>query len=176
MEAEPLGNLARNGEQWTLTFVRTLPHPVEKVWRAVTEPEHLAVWFPQRIEGERRAGAALRFVAPGDDGFEGEMLRFDPPFVMELLWGTDRLRIELTADATGAGTVLTLTDSFDEVGKAARDGAGWHECLDRLTANLDRGEPAPWGRHWRALNARYVEHLGPDAASIGPPDGWEPEA
>jgi DNA-binding MarR family transcriptional regulator len=29
----------------------------EKVWRAVTEAEHLAVWYPQEIVGERKACA-----------------------------------------------------------------------------------------------------------------------
>ncbi|HMD93262.1 MAG TPA: SRPBCC domain-containing protein [Trebonia sp.] len=40
-----------------------MAHSREKVWRAVTEPEHLAVWYPQEIVGERRAGAPLRFVS-----------------------------------------------------------------------------------------------------------------
>src|SRR4051812_18430190 len=126
MNDADLGTLARNGDRWTLTFTRRLPHPPEKVWRAVTEPEHLAVWFPDQIVGERRAGAPLRFVTSSGDGFDGEMLVFDPPSVMELMWGTDRLRIELEPDNTdGTGTLLTLTDTFAELGKAARDGAGW---------------------------------------------------
>jgi hypothetical protein len=68
-------------------------------------------------------GASLRFVSSPGDGFGGEMVVFDPPSVMELMWGTDRLRIELTSD--DGATVLTLTDSFTELGKAACDGAGW---------------------------------------------------
>ena len=76
MEKTDLGTLARQGDRWTLTFTRKLAHPREKVWRAVTEPEHLAVWYPQEIVGERKAGAPLRFVTPGDggDGFDGQML------------------------------------------------------------------------------------------------------
>ncbi len=49
---------------------------------------------------------------------------------------TRRTRIELQAD--GAGTLLTLTDTFDDLGKAARDGAGWHECLDRGCSSRPR--------------------------------------
>ena len=139
MDDADLGVLARDGDQWTLTFTRRLAHPVEQVWRAVTEPEHLAAWFPQQIIGERRAGAPLRFVSPAGDGFDGEMLAFQPPTLLELTWGGDRLRIELRPD--GPGTVLTLTDTFGELGKAARDAAGWHECLDRLAASL-AGHPA----------------------------------
>src|SRR6266567_4346167 len=59
MDDADLGTLTRQGDQWTLTFTRRLAHPREKVWRAVTEPEHLAVWYPQEIVGERKAGAAL---------------------------------------------------------------------------------------------------------------------
>ena len=173
MDETGLGTLARQGDRWTLPFTRKLAHPREKVWRAVTEPEHLAVWYPQEIVGERKAGAPLRFVSHGDsgDGFDGQMLVFDPPAVMEFTWGTDLLRIELAAD--GAGTVLTLTDTFDDLGKAARDAAGWHECLDRLSDDLDKGELSfrP-GERWAEVHPRYVGAFGPEAAAIGPPPGY----
>jgi uncharacterized protein YndB with AHSA1/START domain len=167
-----LGTLVQHGDAVTLTFTRRLPHPIEKVSRAVTQAEHLAAWFPHEIVGERRAGAPLRFVSSPGDAFDGEMLVFEPPTVMELMWGVDRLRIELHPD--GDGTLLTLTDTFTELGKAARDGAGWHECLDRLGNELDGVAQDAWGAHWRDINAVYVERLGPEAATIGPPPGWEP--
>jgi uncharacterized protein YndB with AHSA1/START domain len=172
MDDTDLGTLTRQGNRWMLTFTRRLAHPREKVWRAVTEPEHLAAWYPQEIVGERRAGAPLRFVGSAGDSFDGQMLVFDPPEVMEFTWGADRLRIELRAD--GAGTLLTLTDSFDELGKAARDGAGWHECLDRLVAELDGTPQRPMGETWVEVHPRYVAHLGPGAATIGPPPGNDP--
>jgi uncharacterized protein YndB with AHSA1/START domain len=162
-----LGVLAQQGDDWTLTFTRRIPHPPEKVWRAVTEPEQLAAWFPMPMVGERRAGAPLRFVTSPGEGFDGQMVRYDPPTLMELMWGTDRLRIELRAD--GEGTLLTLTDTFGDLGKAARDGAGWHECLDRLDLAA-RGLPLPEkGQIWRQMHPRYVQRLGPAAATIGPP-------
>src|SRR6476661_6893854 len=161
MDDAELGTLTRQGDRWMLTFTRRLAHPREKVWRAVTEPEHLAAWYPQEIVGERRAGAPLRFVSSAGEGFDGQMLVFDPPEAMEFTWGTDRLRIELRAD--GAGTLLTLTDTFDELGKAARDGAGWHECLDRLVSELDGTPQRPMGELWVEVHPRYVTQLGPDA-------------
>jgi uncharacterized protein YndB with AHSA1/START domain len=174
MVIEDLGTLTQHGDGWQLTFTRRLPHPPEKVWRAVTEPEHLAVWFPQQIVGERRAGAQLRFVGDGGVDFEGEMVEFDPPSVMELTWGTDHLRIELRP--LEDGTLLTLTDTFDELGKAARDAAGWHACLDRLDSVLGGGTPPASGDRWRHVHPLYVERFGPEAAIIGPPAGWEEEA
>jgi len=69
--AADLGALARHRDAVTLTLTRRLAHPVETVWRAVTEPEHLAAWFPQEIVGDRRAGAQLRFVSSAGDAFDG---------------------------------------------------------------------------------------------------------
>jgi uncharacterized protein YndB with AHSA1/START domain len=173
MDDADLGTLEKRDDKWTITFTRRLPHPPEKVWRAVTEPEHLKAWFPQEIVGERRAGAPLKFVSSQGDAFEGEMVTFDPPSVMELLWGTDRLRIEVQPD--GDGSVLTLVDTFAELGKAARDAAGWHECLGRLVHEFNGEEPAKWGAPWRDLYALYVDRFGPDASTIGPPADSEPE-
>ena len=53
------GRLTQAGDRWQLRFERRLAHPPEKVWRALTEPEHLAAWFPSEIHGDREAGATL---------------------------------------------------------------------------------------------------------------------
>ena len=164
------GTLERVGDRWQLRFVRTLAHPPEKVWRALTEPEHLAAWFPSDIHGERAAGARLRFVFRNGEGppTDGEMLVYDPPRALELRWESEILRFDLRPE--GDGCVLTFVDTFDEVGKAARDGAGWHACLDVLEHHL-AGSDLPWSpeEHWADVHAGYVERLGPAASTIGPP-------
>ena len=35
------GKLESTGGRWQLRFTRELAHPQEKVWRAITEPEHM---------------------------------------------------------------------------------------------------------------------------------------
>jgi uncharacterized protein YndB with AHSA1/START domain len=165
------GQLERAGDRWQLTFVRPLAHPPEKVWRAVTEPEHLAAWFPADIEGERVAGAHLRFVFRQNEGPDqrGELLTYDPPKLLEFTWGAEHFRLSLEPD--GGGTVLTFVNTFDQLGKAARDAAGWHACLDVLTYHL-AGEEPPWEQRarWEQVHPGYVAAFGPDAATIGPPD------
>jgi uncharacterized protein YndB with AHSA1/START domain len=158
--------------RWQLRFTRTLPYPREKVWRALTEPDELAHWFPTTIEGERAPGAHLTFSFP--DGraapIEGEMLAYEPASFLELRWGPDVLRLELKE--VEDGTELTLLDTLEERGKAARDGAGWHACLDALEASL-RGEAEPRDQMsvWSEVHPRYVDRFGPEAATIGPPEG-----
>jgi uncharacterized protein YndB with AHSA1/START domain len=170
------GELEQIGDKWRLRFTRRLAHPADVVWRALTEPDHLAAWFPDRIvvRGGWSVGASLRF-EPSVDGvqpFDGEVLALDPPKALEFRWGTDILRFEL--EPTGAGCVLTLLDTIDEVGKAARDTAGWHVCIDKLELHLDGATP-PWtdGDRWSQLHPGYVAAFGPEASAIGPPEGWE---
>jgi uncharacterized protein YndB with AHSA1/START domain len=158
--------------RWQLRFTRTLSHPQEKVWRAITEPEHLSKWFPTTIEGDRAAGARLRFSFPAGQAppFDGEMLVFDPESVMELRWGSDVVRLELRSVA--GGTELTLLDTLDEHGKAARDAAGWHVCLDSLEAALNgERESREQMDAWSDVHPHYVESFGPAAATIGTPEG-----
>src|ERR1700691_1577733 len=125
-----LGQLDHRTGLVVVTFTRRIPHSPARVWRALTEPQHLAAWFPTTIEGGRTPGARLRFGFREDDAppFDGEMLAFQPPSMMELRWGDEVLRFEVRSD--GAGSVLTFSATFEELGKAARDGAGWHACLD----------------------------------------------
>ncbi|MGE5595483.1 MAG: SRPBCC domain-containing protein [Hyphomicrobiales bacterium] len=174
MQAEDrYGTLEEREDGWLVTFVRELNHPQEKVWRAITEPEHLEKWFPSTIDGERRAGARLTFRFPDDVGgmvIEGEMVAFELQHLMELLWGGDRLRIELTP--RGSGTRLVLKALMQELGKTARDGAGWHTCLEWLEYALDdRPRDDEVNEIWRRLERVYAERFGPEAATIGPPEG-----
>ena len=169
---DDLGELDRSGDALRLRFVRRVPHSPEKVFRALTEPQHLSAWFPTDIVGERRAGAALKFEFREGEGptIEGTLLAYDPPRVVEYQWGDDEtLRFELAPD--GDGTVLTFVNTFADLGKAARDAAGWHTCLDLLGHELAGSNP-PWEQsaRWNQVHPRYVEALGPDASTIGPPD------
>ena len=171
------GRLERQDDVYRLRFQRRLPHPPERVWRALTEARHLAAWFPTAIEGERRAGASLRFVFPGDRGpvLDGEMLVYDPFTLLEFRWHEDLLRFELEPE--GTATVVTFINTFGEVGRAARDASGWHLCLDALVRHMeDENAPSDFGARWKDVHAGYVERFGPEAATIGPPEGAAPPA
>jgi uncharacterized protein YndB with AHSA1/START domain len=169
-----LGVLERGPDEVMLRFTRRLPQPPGEVWRALTEPEHQAAWFPTTVEGDLVPGSPLRFSFREMNlpAFDGALLACHPPKLLEFSWGDDRLRFELTA--AGEGTVLSLSATFAEIGRAARDGAGWHICLDLLGYEL-AGEPAPWPQdvRWRLAHRAYVDAFGAAAATIGPPAEWQ---
>ena len=168
-----LGQLRRLDGATSVRFTRRFSYPPITVWRALTEPNHLAAWFPTTIEGDRVAGARLRFAFPNNEGppFDGRMVAFEPPSLMELQWGDETLRFEVEPD--GEGSRLVFTASFDELGKVARDGAGWHACLDLLRFAVS-GDVAPWSSadRWRQVHPTYVARFGPETSVIGPPEEW----
>jgi hypothetical protein len=110
----------------------------------------------------------LRFSFRGGElpPFDGEMIAFDPPSLLEFRWGDDVIRVELEPD--GSGTRLTLLDTLAERGKGARDAAGWHVCLANLSHHLDGEETRD--TDWQSRFAGYVERFGPEASTIGPPE------
>lgn len=170
------GQLIRTEDRAVLQYRRRYGHSPEKVWRALTEPAELAAWFPTTIEGDRAVGAALTFgfeeveIAP----MEGEMLEYDPPQRLEFTWGPDRVRFELARD--GEATVMTMTVTLEELGKATRDGAGWHQCLDALDRRLAGDHSRDYDPdRWRVLRDSYAEQFGPEASVLGPPQEWEDE-
>ena len=163
------GTLHTENGLFVLRFERHLAHPALKVWQALTDAAALHHWFPQDVTADLRPGGKMLFSFRNGEGippFDGEVLEFDPPRVFAFRWGTDLLRWELRP--ADDGCLLIFTDTLTEGGKAARDGAGWHVCLEALQAWIDGTEPPPADR-WQQVHPGYVERFGPEAATIGPP-------
>jgi hypothetical protein len=126
----------------TLRFERRYPHSIDRVWRAITEPDELRHWFP-----------------PGE---ELEVTESDPPRLLAGTWFGEQLRFELTPD--GDGCVLGFTHAFSGRERAARDAAGWDRCFLRFGALLD-GSPMSEEESltsWPEVHERYAERFGVD--------------
>ena len=144
------------GGRPALRFERRIAHPVEAVWGAITEPAELEQWFPTTVGGEMRAGGELTFTFVKHDipPMTGAVTDFDPPSLLAFYWGEDHLRFELAPAEDGAHTDLHFTVLLDSVDKAARDGAGWHVCLDRLEASLEGSDE----RALQAISSGWRDH------------------
>jgi uncharacterized protein YndB with AHSA1/START domain len=153
-------------------FERRLEHPVERVWRAITDPEELAHWFPARVTVDLRPGGRMRFTF-ADEGLpptEGEITELDPPRRFAFWWGDELLAFELEPAGDGRACVLRLTHVLSRRDAAARDAAGWHVCLDRLERRLtgeDTGAPtSDPTAEWRAHYDAYAEQGLPTGAPV----------
>ena len=177
------GTLRDDSGKYSLRFERHFAHPPERVWRALTENDELAGWFPAQVRGAREPGAALEFVfplepgqVPGDSVEEGlttmgQMVVFDAPLVLEYTWEGEVLRWEL-APRRG-GTRLIFTHTFDDKAKAARDASGWDFCLATLEAQLSGLPAEPFSpERFDVLFADYAQRFGPAAAVRRTPDEW----
>jgi uncharacterized protein YndB with AHSA1/START domain len=125
-----------------LRFERRLPHFVERVWKALTEPGELAHWFPS---GEPMV-----------------VVESVPPRLLAATWYGDTLRFELRPDAEGC--VLTFTHAFADRETAARSAAGWDRCfarLDALLAGVEMSEAASL-EAWPDVHERYAQAFGVD--------------
>ncbi|MBL8774467.1 MAG: SRPBCC domain-containing protein [Acidimicrobiales bacterium] len=149
----PIATVLNDEGRLGLQYTRRLAHPPEKVWRALTESEHLVHWMPCDIVGERRAGATLELPFwpsvveqyPDDTPLlRGEILDWDPPRRFHWTWDGDVLLWEL--HPTDGGTVLTFTTwlGSEDPKVVTGAGAGYHVCLDLLAALLD-GSPVEQG-------------------------------
>lgn len=138
-----------------LRFTRQLTYPIERVWRAVSAHDELAAWFVAPMEF-RHVGQ--RFEAMAEPG---EVLRYEPPRVLEWQWGGEQFSFVL--EPTNDGTLLTFVHVFGDRERGADYASGWHFHFDRLEAHLAGKTPAEAEPALLlALNDRYSERFGLD--------------
>jgi uncharacterized protein YndB with AHSA1/START domain len=132
--------------------------PPEKVWRALTDPKELEVWwgsgdayqtFDWKSDLRPGGGRSCRARAPGREELstvEGEYVTVEPPRLLEFTWraswdphGETRVRMEL--DPVPAGTRVTVIHSgFGEDAKRTGGYAdGWTRVLGWLSARMASG-------------------------------------
>ena len=150
---------------------RDLPDSPEVVWRALTDRERLRDWFPCDVivdGGEWRVGATISFPFPPEViemTLTGEVLAVDAPRALAFTWGEETLRFELTPQ--DGGTRLVLIDELSPPA-AARNAAGWDQCLDKL-AGLDP-VPDAWKKRFATYAPAFEPEFGPQE---GPPAGYK---
>lgn len=153
----------------TVRVERDYPHPIEKVWRAVTAPEHLGQWFPSPVEVDLRPGGEMRFGASGGGpGAAGVVEAVDPPRRLAFTWGADRLTFELSP--SGGGTTFVLTHAFDDRFGAASFATGWDLCLAGLRRVL-ASEPPPPPDRGIARHEELVHQFGLDRPEVTESEG-----
>jgi uncharacterized protein YndB with AHSA1/START domain len=154
------GTLERVGGRDLIRFERRLSHPVERVWRAITEPEEIVQWLGEaKLEPVEGGTVFLRWLnTPKRSETRGTVTVFDPPRALELDTDTHGiLHWELKAD--GEACTLIFTASYPEKDLETRLSllSGWHIHLDHLADALE-GRPQDWPRWMDEQRPRWQEH------------------
>jgi uncharacterized protein YndB with AHSA1/START domain len=150
---QPLGEFI---DRYTFKYERFYPHPIERVWRAVTTAEELDTWMMPSNFVDAAPGGKFGFGFGGsiEDSLRGVIGEFREHEVIDYVFDNgSSMRFELREQ--GTGTHLTFVHSFGGPGEKAEDTpggdlpggadtpwrpgfmAGFYLCLDSLAAWLD---------------------------------------
>ena len=156
-----------------IRFERHLRHPIERVWRALTDPREIEAWLARAEVDLRPEGRVhLEWLNTDEHGkrYEGAELtaaitRLEPPRLIEYEGeGHGRLTWEL--EPVAGETVLTFTCVVELTDEQTRENrSGWHIHLDFLEDWLDDDTRVDWPRwpreRWQAINDRYEASMRP---------------
>ena len=121
--------------------------PPERVWQAITDPDELAMWFPDRGEGEVRENGDGKWVWDKHGAFAVSFEVMDPPTRLVWRWARDP-DVEMKDSVTtvvewdlerreDGGTTLRLRESgFARPEDRQDNDGGWDAELGELVALL----------------------------------------
>lgn len=143
-------------DAFAVTRTIRISAPVEKVWAAVTEPEHVSRWFGRLDLDGRGAGAAGTLSFEGYGAVPIRVESIDAPRTVTYRWGNDDASPSRPAhldDSTSTvftftlvevdgGTELTVVErgfevTSDPAFNLAEHGKGWNDELDKLVVLLE---------------------------------------
>jgi uncharacterized protein YndB with AHSA1/START domain len=130
----------------TIAYERFFGHPIERVWRAITDPAEVRTWF-MPWQADLAAGGGWHVGEGGDGDWAGLVAEIDPPRRLRCqhggrMIGGEAGYFEYVLEPAPGGTLMVFTQHFPGVvGGLARESdgvaGGWHEIFDRLGEWLD---------------------------------------
>lgn len=143
--------------QFTVRRTIHIAAPVEKVWSAVTEPEHISKWFGRADFDGAGVGATGTLTFDGYGAVPVRIEAIDEPRMVSYRWGNDDASgvlpeqlddratvFTFTLEPMSNGTQLTVVETgFDATSDPAANmeahREGWDGELDKLVALLEGG-------------------------------------
>ena len=122
-----------------------LPHPVEAVWRMLTEAESISAWLMKTTDFRPEVGARFTMKTQNlaANGYvDAEVLELEPPRRMVWAWSANdgsaptTVTFALAPEAGGTRLTLTHVGEIDAtIGDILR--GGWPKRIDLLRRSLD---------------------------------------
>ncbi len=141
---------------FTVRRTISIAAPVEKVWAAVTEPEHISRWFGKATFDGSGAGAIGTLFWEGYGAVPVRIEEIDPLRLVSYRWSNDDAAGSLpaavdeatstvftfTLEPTADGTQLTVVETgfdrtSDPMGNLESHREGWDGELDKLIALVE---------------------------------------
>jgi len=158
-------------EPATLTIVRVLPGPIERVWSYITDGELRRQWLAAGAM-EEKVGAPVTLTWRNDEltdppgerpegmGAEHsmacEVIEVDPPRKLAISWGSTG-GVTFTLSEKGDEVLLTLVHKrVEDPAVLLNVSAGWHAHFDVLEAKLRGTTAKPHWDNWARLRTDYA--------------------
>jgi uncharacterized protein YndB with AHSA1/START domain len=124
--------------------------PVDVVWRVITQPDQIVLWFSDEADVDLRPGGEGRLVFRSGESYQLQVEAVEPPRRFAFRWvqpqgsvarQDNSMLVEFTLETEGTGTRLRVVESgFDKVDwsdeekarYAERHTVGWDRLLKRL--------------------------------------------
>jgi uncharacterized protein YndB with AHSA1/START domain len=137
-------------ETRTVVVEREIPHPAERIWRALTQPHLIEEWL---MKNDFKPDVGHRFNLRGDWGgvLDCEVLAVEPNRTLSYTWNFEnddaafalKSVVTFTLTPTGSGTHLRMEQTgFRPEQKQAYGGAmhGWRTFFDKLEQLVARAD------------------------------------
>jgi uncharacterized protein YndB with AHSA1/START domain len=143
-----------DADNFSVTRTIQISAPIEKVWAAVTQPEHISKWFGQvAVLDDLAVGATGLFGFDGYGEFPVRIEALDAPRSITYRWGNDNTHaapldspqtttFTFTLEPADDGTQLTVVETgfnnlSDPAGSLEGNRDGWNSELDELVAYVE---------------------------------------
>ena len=129
-----------------------LDAPPDEVFGFLTDAERYVRWQGVKAELDPRPGGLYRVWMDAGTVARGEYVEIDPPRRLVFTWGWEgnvdlppgSTIVELSLEAEGDGTVLSLRHTGLPTGEAAAmHEEGWRFFTGRLSTAVSGGDPGP---------------------------------
>lgn len=150
------GHFRSTGEIFDIVFDRDLPHSVDTVWNALTQPGKLAQWLGKATV-DPQVGGTVTIDFQGM-AIVGQILQWKDCELVEYTWTSQSFPGELSivhwalTKKSDNRCHLQFMEKLVSPNYLTGAGPGWHYVLDTLALALD-GKPIPvWNDHsWQAI-------------------------
>ena len=158
-----MSDLAEITTCYSMTWERRSKHPVDRLWRAITEPDEVGQWMsnPARIDLRVGGDYFVDFSRTNSGALDGIIIRLEPRVRIAYVWGL--CVIEWTLEPSAAGCRYTFVHHGQAPGLVPQEeglATGWHLWLDDFAAHLEGIAPSPVDpEREKALNSPYKERI-----------------